>query len=84
MAGVPVQSKCWSCSTLDDGIQHVLRDAKKEILDHEEAQLLREIQATCRELLQCQANEIPIRVPAFVLGEASAWDFDVKGAFVPK
>ncbi|CAE7292132.1 unnamed protein product [Symbiodinium sp. CCMP2592] len=33
MAGMPVQSKCWSCSTLDEGIKHVLRDAKMEDAD---------------------------------------------------
>ena len=51
MAGMPVQSKCWSCSTLDEGIQHVLHDAKMEV-DDEEAQLLREIQAGSCELLK--------------------------------
>ena len=39
-------SKQWSCTTLDDGIKHVVADSKPgSSLEQEEAALLREIQA---------------------------------------
>ena len=37
-------SKIWSCATLDEGIAHVLQQAKTEMPDDEETRLIREIQ----------------------------------------
>ena len=51
MVGGPVQSKRWSCSSLDEGIRHVLTEAKAEMCDDEEAALLREIEVRSQEYL---------------------------------
>lgn len=59
----PVASKQWSCSSLDNGILRVSKEAKQEPQSDEEAELLREEQACWLVSVYKTPNSKPTLLP---------------------